>query len=79
MATLNCRVDSDEEPDDFWGFDEKEKKSKKHTISKNWLSSKNKLMETTSVGLTASYLTLTVELQFFYLPFSNGILRVYGV
>jgi hypothetical protein len=46
------RLDSDEEPDDFWGFDdEHKKKGKKHAISKNWLSSKNKLMETTSVRL----------------------------
>jgi hypothetical protein len=47
-------VDSDEEPEDYWGYEEKEKKSKKHNISKNWLSNKNKLMETTSVQLSFS-------------------------
>jgi hypothetical protein len=43
------RNDSDEEPDDFWTLEEQEKKTKKHNAPKNWLSSKNKLMETTSV------------------------------
>jgi hypothetical protein len=55
------RLDSDEEPDDFWGFDEEhKKKGKKHAISKNWLSSKNKLMETTSVRLPFFFISTTL-------------------
>ncbi len=58
------RLDSDEEPDDFWGFDdEHKKKGKKHAISKNWLSSKNKLMETTSVRLPFFISTTSHELH----------------